>query len=309
MQDICKEHYESLINDTAWSPRARELFVAIQYSASVSYSELENDETKREGPEALVAVDLFRNGAGNHVEKKNCQSVHILRNHLFDFENERELYMFAQKNTDDMKDNNGHAVTVADPGTEDEYLKRLTDAAQLTDGSVAPVAVRRLEGGRCVTDTVRPSESFVVEKATQVTWVQSLYEIYSWFIRVQGQPNLSRRCIWHTGQPPQQRRVVAVGEMLAVRRAVLRQRRRGRGRGHLKFTAGRKGVVHLKARAMDTAEALAAVAKGWGGDGLRPPAITLPAMIVVHKPGHYDSLLPQHGTLLVLEVWRQAGAY
>ena len=67
--------------------------------------------------------------------------------------------------------------------------------------------------------------------------------------------------------------------------------------------------MHLKVRAMDTAEALAAVAKGWGGDGLQTPAITLPAMIVVHKPGHYDSLLPQHGTLLVLEVWRQAGGY
>ena len=89
-----------------------------------------------------------------------------------------------------------------------------------------------------MTDTVRPSESFVVEKATQVTWVQSLYEIYSWFIRVQGQPNLSRRCIWHTGQPPQQRRVVAVGEMLAVRRAVLRQRRRGGGGGILNLRRG-----------------------------------------------------------------------
>jgi hypothetical protein len=183
MQDICKELYDALINDPSWSSRARALFVAIQYSASVSYSELENDDhKKREAPDALIAVDLHRTTSANKLAKKSCQAVHIVRNHLFDWENERELYTFAQNSSDD------DFGTVADPGTEDEFCKRMHDAAYLADGSVAPVNVRRLEGGKCVVATVRASESFVIEKTTQLTWVQTLYELFSWFIRVQGTP-------------------------------------------------------------------------------------------------------------------------
>jgi hypothetical protein len=193
MQDICKEHYDSLIASPAWSERTRALFTAIQFSEALTYSELGNDDgTKREGPDATVQVDLYRNGKSNEVCKKNCQSVHVVRNHVLDWDQERQLFFFMQNRPTsadvDCDDDGGWSVTVADPGTEDEYRQRLHDASHLADGTVVPVTVRRLEGGKCVTEQVRPSESFVIEKATQLTLVQSLYEIFSWFIRIQGQP-------------------------------------------------------------------------------------------------------------------------
>jgi hypothetical protein len=190
MQDISKEHYDSLIADPAWSERTRALFTSIQFSEALTYSELESDDgTKREGPDALGTVDLFKNGKGNEVTKKNCQSVHIVRTHVFDWDNERELFALVQNSSADGEyDDDGWQITVADPGTEDEYRKRLHNASHLADGTIVPVTVRRHKGGKCVTEHVRPSESFVIEKSTQLTLVQSLYEIFSWFIRIEGQP-------------------------------------------------------------------------------------------------------------------------
>ena len=179
MQNICQALYDSLIADDTWTPRAHALFTAIQFCSELTYSDLENDDTKRESQDALIDVDLCKRGKVSKLAKKNCACVHIVRSPLFHWERERELYEFDGQIAD---------YTAADPGTLDEYSERFYSAAHLVDGSVAPVTVRKLEAGVCVTESVRPTESFVIENHNQQTFIQCLYEIFSWFIRLQGEP-------------------------------------------------------------------------------------------------------------------------
>lgn len=75
----------------------------------------------------------------------------------------------------------------------------------------------------------------------------------------------------------------------------------GRSGGCLVWRAAR-GRVRLRVRLVEASSAAASAAvRGCGGDRQSRRRHCLPALVVVHRPGHFDSLQPPRGHVLVLE--------
>jgi hypothetical protein len=180
IQKLSRGIFESLVGDKTWSDRTSDLFDAVQFAESLHFSDLcTRDKPARKKDGLTVEVDMYRTGLPNKVKAEDCWKVIVIRNPLFYWERECELNAHLRSTNEDV-------TTLSEPGTLEAYSQRFLAAATLEDGSKAKVIVRFLEDGVCKTCSVRPEEAFIVESKTQATLLQCAYEIFNWFIRVQG---------------------------------------------------------------------------------------------------------------------------